>query len=495
MPTFAGELVNAAVGVASLDDTALRGSYQVVTDIAARNAIAGSDFDKTGMRVFVQSSGELWQRTASSWKFLQGATIDSLLNVDFLERIYISSSGDDIDNDGSSGSPFATPQRASQKIGNGSKGYFFIIPLDDGPFPAPGVVECEPDNQQETFICFTGRLDVQDTTIPSPGVAALAPGKSTQYDVTTAGYTATIGRGTHWFADGFTAVEEYNILFGFFGLSINGAASPTMRAVTQTGGVLATASAIPVRPISTVYTTNGDDTYIGARSRAAKVVFAGLKFADASGSLIRIDPNVDFRACDLSGLTSSTLPHAGNAFVANCVVNQTRPPEQFTGFTVGGILTGMSPSDSGYIAEATMTAQAPLAQKIFVQNPAIRMTMGNIDFEGDTTYNVRVQEGSHVFNVFGDHTTSGIVATHFQADSDSGCGIDMLGGSSVTGSVTSGFKFDGASHAKGLAAACSGSLTASGSDVTIGNAGGFTYAALPQNDFTAVTGRGTVVES
>ena len=210
MPTFAGELINAAVGVASLDDTALRGSYQVVADITARNAIAGSDFDKEGMQVFVQSTGELWQRTASSWKILQGAAVDSFTNPDFVERIYIASTGDDINNDGSSGSPFATPQRAAQKIGNGSKGYFLIIPLDDGPFVAPSIIECEPANQQETIIAFTGRLDVQDATIPSPATAVLAAGKSTQYDVTTTGYTATIGRGTHWFADGFTAVEAYS---------------------------------------------------------------------------------------------------------------------------------------------------------------------------------------------------------------------------------------------------------------------------------------------
>lgn len=74
MPTFAGELDNLAVGVATLDDTGLRGGHRVVADIAERDAINGSDFDKTGALVFVQSTEILYQRSATGWDVFRGAS-------------------------------------------------------------------------------------------------------------------------------------------------------------------------------------------------------------------------------------------------------------------------------------------------------------------------------------------------------------------------------------------------------------------------------------
>jgi len=70
----------------------------------------------------------------------------------------------------------------------------------------------------------------------------------------------------------------------------------------------------------------------------------------------------------------------------------------------------------------------------------------------------------------------------------------MTSGGTVTGTVTNGWTLQGASHARGLAVGCAG-LTATGTDVVVGGAGSFAYGALPQNDFTAVTGVGTVVVS
>ena len=497
MPTFAGELINAAVGVASLDDTALRGSYRVVSDVAARNAIVGSDFDKTGMRVFVQSTDELWQRTAAGWDILSGAAIDSSVNPDQIERIYISSTGDDSDNDGSVGSPFATPDRAAKKIGNGSQGFFFVIPLDDGPFIAPGPVLCEPKVGAETVICFSGRLDVQDAIIPtSPPVSSPVAGKSTQHDATTSGYTVPIGRGTHWFADGFFPVEEQNIVYpGITCLSLDGAVSPSMRFISPFGGLFGvTGYDIPVRPISAVYETAGQSTFLGGRSEAIKIKFVGLKFSDSSGALVRTDPRADFISCDCSGLATSTLVHSGTSFIANGILSQLDFPRETSGFSAGGILTGFFPHVAGYLTQATMTAGGILSQKISVQRPAARISMGDIDFEGSSTYNVRVFEGNHQFVVFGDQTTSGAVVHHFYTESDSSAGVDMTSGGTVTGTVTNGWTLQGASHARGLAVGCAG-LIATGTDVVVGNAGSFAYGALPQNDFTAVTGVGTVVVS
>ena len=99
MPTFAGELINAAVGVASLDDTALRGGYRVVADIAERNAIDGSDFDKTGCLVHVQANGVTYQRTAAGWDAVS-------YTENTASDIYFALTGDDETGDGTIGNPF-----------------------------------------------------------------------------------------------------------------------------------------------------------------------------------------------------------------------------------------------------------------------------------------------------------------------------------------------------------------------------------------------------
>lgn len=67
-----GEIINLTTNKALLDDKNFRGGMRVVADIAARDALAGTDFDKVGMLVAVQADGKLYTRTVGGWQEFVG---------------------------------------------------------------------------------------------------------------------------------------------------------------------------------------------------------------------------------------------------------------------------------------------------------------------------------------------------------------------------------------------------------------------------------------
>ena len=173
MPTFAGELINAAVGVASLDDTALRGGYRVVADIAGRNAIDGSDFDKTGCLVYVQANGVTYQRTATGWDAMS-------YTENTASDIYFALTGDDETGDGTIGNPFRTPQRCIDGLVDGQEGEVIFHALDDGPYIVPSEtnVVAGPAGLNALFAGNTQQTPT--ATIPAGATPTLIPGTVAQ---------------------------------------------------------------------------------------------------------------------------------------------------------------------------------------------------------------------------------------------------------------------------------------------------------------------------
>lgn len=489
MPTFAGELINAAVGVASLDDTALRGGYRVVADIAERDAIAGSDFDKTGCLVHVQSNGTTYERTATGWT-LKSEPAQSVSNI------YYATTGDDDTGDGTPGNPYATPQRCASTIQPESSGDFLIRPLDDGPFPAPQIVDLAPKGGGSINIVFTGNIDqTPTTTIPRPVTVAPVAGKFSQHTVTTNGYTDPVTSGSHFIIDGFSAtIEEDIFAFAPAGVSLP-SVSPDLNVVMRYGSVYAFGGYDPpVFPISTVFEVDGTSTPLGSANLNVSVTFMGIKFQDVSGVSIPDVRNCDMIACDHSGMTGEYISVVdGDVFAADGTIG-CRGIEK-TCF-VGGVVGFVNPVGGGIsLSECTIQKKGGVSQHFSFTGNATDLTVFKVDMENSSTYCIRADVGEHRINIAGGVSidAAATVTTFMIAGEDASVSIKASGGN-ITGAVTNiGFRLDGPSFASGLGAGSS--IVAGVADVTVGNAGNFAYGALPQNDFTAATGVGTVVRS
>jgi len=188
MPTFAGELDNLAVGVATLDDTGLRGGHRVVAGIAERDAINGSDFDKTGALVFVQSTSILYQRSATGWDVFRGASEYYGAAV----TRYVDPVGGSDSNDGkTSGTAWqTTTPLASEAPHDGTA--FLVVEFAPGTnasmnlgFPYAGFIVCAADRS------------VVDESFDTTG-ATLIAGKTCQSTKNVGAFGTVITDSSHW---------------------------------------------------------------------------------------------------------------------------------------------------------------------------------------------------------------------------------------------------------------------------------------------------------
>jgi len=491
MPTFAGELINAAVGVASLNDTALRGGYRVVADLAERDAIVGTDFDKTGCLVHVQANKTSYERTATGWDVKAQAP-------QTMTSIYYGTAGDDGTGDGTTGNPFATPAKAASTVADGSDGIFLIRPLDDGPFPVPGIVNITPAPGGNIQIVFIGNIEqTPTTTIPLPVSASKVAGKQSQWEVTTSGFTDPVTTGSHWSIDGVSGAVDDDLQYGLTGLSLP-SVSPTLKCVTRFGGFLGFgAYDLPVYPLSTVFETDGENTVIGSTNEAVRIKFVGVKFEDSPGPATSIkNSKANMYSVDTVGLLGSLSVVDSTAFVHGNVVIPGSAGGN--GGQVEGIVRFISTgAGDSYVSRATIQRDvtAIFSQHISLSKDSV-LQIGDTDFENDGTYCIRADRGRHRVLFLGDSSIdpAASILTFLLAGRASEVNIEILAGTTLTGAVTQfGFALTGRSYLSGSVAGSS--IVAGVADVRVGGAGDFAYASLPQNDFAAITGVGAVAET
>ncbi|MBT7876920.1 MAG: hypothetical protein HN738_02440 [Gammaproteobacteria bacterium] len=486
MPTFAGELINAAVGVASLDDTALRGGYRVVADIAGRNAIDGSDFDKTGCLVHVQANGVTYQRTAAGWDAVS-------YTENTASDIYFALTGDDETGDGTIGNPFRTPQRCIDGLVDGQEGDVVFHALDNGPYDVPALTSVQA-GPAGLGIMFGGNINQTPTAvIPTTSTRALIPGTAAQYAVTSNGFTDPITDGSHWMLDSTAGSPFFAFEFGLGSVPVASPSSPTINIITAFDFYIGLAD-IEIYPISTVFQTQGSQSIIGASGRGVTIKFAGIKFENVAAASFEIWESVEMWDCNLDGLTNALLFNFYNssAFLASGEVNNQNLEDSPNSF-IGGNLTRAT------AASGTMLLTSSKVSERVTVNPAGYMkTADPIDFDtAASTECIRVWNfgnGESRVEITVAMTVAGTYTSFLRCEEGSSSFIKGFGTGSITGSV-SGTAWDLASRvtATGLGTV-SGSLT-SAADVQVGNAGTSTYAALPQNDFTSPDGLGTVVRS
>lgn len=486
MPTFAGELINTAVGVASLDDAGLRGGYRVVADIAARNAIAGSDFDKTGCLVFVQSNGVTYQRTATGW--------DAKAYTKNTEKdIYFALTGDDETGDGTMGNPFRTPQRCIDGLVDGQEGDVIFHALDDGPYAVPNETNVTP-GPAGLNVLFAGNTQQTPTaTIPAGTTPTLIPGTVAQYSVTSGGFTDPITDGSHWMLDGGPGLPLDAFLFDFCATPIASPASPAINFVSFLGIFLGLDD-VEVYPITTVFETQGNQTRIGAVSGGVRIRFAGIKFQNVGIASFENWNHTAVLNCNIDLLTSSLLFLFFNSscFLGSGNVyhqNLENDPASSVGGNLGDVTTNRN---------VMLFTSGKISKQITVNAGGFLSAGDPIDFVGTSTNEcIRVRPfevGSSYVQLASQINVSGSYANFINCEQGATAFIKGFGSASVSGSV-SGTAYNLISRVNALGlGAVSGSLT-SAADVQVGNAGTFTYASLPQNDFTSPTGVGTVVES
>jgi hypothetical protein len=486
MPTFAGELINAAVGVASLDDAALRGGYRVVADIAERNAIDGSDFDKIGCLVHVQANGVTYQRTATGW--------EAKAYTENTEReIYFALTGDDETGDGTMGDPFRTPQRCIDGLVDGQEGDVIFHALDDGPYAVPNETNVTPGPAGLNVLFAGNTQQAQTATIPAGAAPTLIPGTVGQYSVASGGFTDPITDGSHWMLDGGLGLPLDAFLFNFCATPIASPASPTINFVSYLGIFLGLDD-VDVYPITAVFETQGNQTRIGAVSGGVRIRFAGIKFQNVGIASFENWNHTTVLNCNIDLLTSSLLFFFFNSscFLPSGNVyhqNFENHPSSFVGGNLGNVTANRN---------VMLFVGGKVNVRITVNAGGSLSGSDDFDFVGTSTNEcilIRPYEvGSSYVQLSTQINVLGSYTNFINCDQGAVGFIRGLGGGAISGSV-SGTAYNLTSRVNALGiGAVSGSLT-SAADVQVGNAGTFTYASLPQNDFTSPTGVGTVVES
>ena len=485
MPTFAGELQNAAVGVASLDDTALRGGYRVVADIAERNAIAGTDFDKTGCLVHVQANGVTYERTASGWDaktYTENTASD----------IYFSLTGNDETGDGTIGNPFRTPQRCIDGLVDGQEGDVIFHAMDDGPYAVPSETNVTP-GPAGLNILFAGNTQQTPTaTIPAGTTPTLIPGTAAQYEIVSSGFTDPITDGSHWMLDGGPGAPLAGFLFGFGSVPI-ASVSPNINMISLLS-IYLSLDDVEVYPISTVFQTQGNQTRIGASFRGVDVRFAGIAFENVGVASFESWNHVKLFDCNIDLLTSSLLFFFFNSsgFLSSGKIyhqNLENDPNSFVGGSVAQITTTRN---------VCLIADSKITGRITVNAGGYLFSSGPIDFDTSSSneciFVSAYGTGASRVEISTSMTVSGTYANFVNVEQGAECFIKGYGSGAVSGSVSgTAWEMGSRISAEGLGGV-SGSLT-SAADVQVGNSGTSTYAGLPQNDFSSPDGLGTVVRS
>jgi hypothetical protein len=347
-----------------------------------------------------------------------------------------------------------------------------------GGFPFPDVSRV-PSNIQVVLI---GDLSSPALSLPTgSAVFSKIAGKRARWRANVGPYAAVITDGSHWIHLDTTSFGQADQ-----GLVVTASASPNLDIVSlfDWNSLLDT----NVYPYNTVFEVSPDDftgaaygPLHGGSNIFKNVAITGIEIA-GSNAVVKFK-NIDFYACKFS--------------VAAGLFNFSLRDGWFQSYsdTVSVAAEGSVTFSASYFKTSSVTARQPLdtimsnsviANQPLVTSPQAAISVAECDFEGSGD-SVRMLSSSSVL-FFGDCSIEPTKSTFINGSSALNTSVDIQGGLTMTGSVTgNAITLVKGSQATGVENACSGTLTAGGSEIVVGGNGGQTFASLPATDLGAAS--------
>lgn len=393
--------------------------------------------------------------------------------VDNRVNLYVSTTGDDTNGDGSESSPYATPQRAVDSIPKDVRFPTAVrINCGAGSFEFPEVRNAPG----QITISFIGDISEPIISIPAGSASfSRVSGKQARWTANVGSYTQTITDGSHWrygvstFDPNFSlawpilassspnleivqafdstsfynqTVHEYKTFFYINGYEFRRGPSDGSNALREPSSIRFIGISINKKP-------DAGYTYLLGRFLS----FYGCKFEQ--------DVRVDLENCDsYAFITGTTIRLNGcNVFDShfksdNQISIRGPSPTFFNGCVLGPIYSSYS------------------AHLLFY----------DIDFEGTGTA-LGVYDGSST-NTLARCTVESTFTTFVDLNTGANSSLDI--GNFITGSCTgNAIIIRNGGQATGVKAHCNGNLTAGGSEIIVGANSGQTFASLPATDIGA----------
>ena len=390
--------------------------------------------------------------------------------------LYVSASGNDDTGDGSQANPYATPQMAIDSIpATIEKDSLVQIFCGAGTFTFPDVSRVPSDIQ----FALIGDTSNPDITIPL-GTTSFAPiaGKTSRLQANVGPYAAVITDGSHWMD-----LDLSSLGYATQGVVVTASTSPNLDIVLSFDP--GPFYEFKVYPYSTVFEVNPRLSFTGLDAEGPfgnpfsvkKVSMVGIEIKGYDGN--SNFSNIDFRACKFS-LGAGFF----NVQFRSCTVSSYF--EVGASFNDSAYVTGSYFKGAVTVGEDTDSFSNIVTTNTIYLSPVDNASFNSVDFEGSGDC-FRLQNGSEI-NIFGDCTVEATKSSFINGTSALNASIKIGGGTTMTGSVTgNAITLVKGSQATGVENACSGTLTAGGSEIVVGGNGGQTFASLPATDLGAAS--------
>lgn len=402
--------------------------------------------------------------------------------VDNNVNLYVSTTGDDTNGDGSLSNPYATPQRAVDSIPNDIPNEtIVVVNCGSGEFYFPDVSRVS----ENIYLNIIG-----DRSSP---IISLAAGEATfsqiggQQAVRTANvgsYSPNITEGDYWlFRD--TSIFS-TAIFGL-GYALIESSSPNLNVVTR---INVGSAPLFVYPYATTFLLTRLTTKTTSSSSKVRTLesYRGVRFFG-----IKISAPADSSNDGIEGANLQACAFVGNGSFTNYTLDSCT----LQGLYCPPAVAYMTFSDCFHRSSLIRRSATCIKNNLFyngiittiatqdISNVSL-MISGRINFEGtgaclNAGRNTNV--AFSVGDIFVENTKSSFIADPY----DQCLSSFIFNATTVSGSVTgNAVKLSNGSQAFNIKAACNGTLTAGGSEIIIGgNSSGQTFASLPATDIGA----------
>jgi len=383
--------------------------------------------------------------------------------------LYVSASGSDDTGDGSQANPFATPQAAIDAIPSTiAKGSRIEIFCGAGSFPFPDTSRVPPS----IFVSLIGDISnpvisIPVGSVPFPKIA----GKLTRRQGNVGAYTEVISDDSHWMYVDLSALN-----LGSQGYLVTASSSPNLDMISGSFDP-ASLGDVSVHAYTTTFVVENLNYFAPSLGDNNKLFEGNVTLVGISVTASNLTPKFDglcFYGCKFSHSSSFFNPYFKDCLLKADVANNVSPT-----------LLDNTVADAAYFkGSCNIQARFEGFNGVFAASLSFSGNnggfLGNLDYEGSGT-KIRLLSNASVSVL--DSSVAATVGTFIDVVTGD-CFFEMSG--PVTGSVTgNAIVLRRGSQAKGVQAACLGTLTAGGSEIVIGGNAGQAFVSLPANDLGA----------
>jgi hypothetical protein len=391
--------------------------------------------------------------------------------VDNKVDLYVSTTGDDTNGDGSESNPYATPQRAVDSIPDNLVADTYVeISCGAGTFEFPDTSNLQPrikvaiigDTSNPVFSIPVG-------SIPFNTIA----GKYSRRRGNVGTYAESITDGSHWMLIDFSVFD-----LGKVGYVVQGSTSPDIDIISGTGYDPTSFADSVIYEYSTTFTMSRKNYSSKTSTDDQKQFYSSLVIIGIEITATDNNPYLEglsFYACKFT--TSSTFfnPEMSQCFISAYADSSVLLRLRNENVAIGSYLkrTAIVRGSGAEFRECLFANEIQLYQEA-------GLFLSEADFEGSGRCILGLYGASAVIN----NCSVAPTCSSFIDVTYGNCFFTIAG--TITGSVTgNAIILKRGSQVTGAVASCNGTLTAGGSEIIVGGNLGQTFASLPASDVGA----------